>query len=51
MYCGDHRNKLIERMKLICSVQRSEEKAKKIKNIIIRHGYDNNHDVYQDADK
>lgn len=45
----DHRNKLIKRMELFYSVQESEEKAKKIKNTITRHGYDNDHDVYQDA--
>ncbi|WZZ14797.1 hypothetical protein YC2023_107886 [Brassica napus] len=40
----DHRNKLIKRIELIY-VQESEEKAKNIKNIITRHGYDNDHDV------
>lgn len=48
---GDHRNKLIKRMELIYSVQESEDKAKKIKNIITIHGYDKDHDVYQDANK
>ena len=36
----DHRNKLFKRIELIY-VQESEEKAKNIKNIITRHGYDN----------
>lgn len=38
-------------MELIYSVQESEDKAKKIKNIITIHGYDKDHDVYQDANK